>query len=174
MDFKKLSSGKNPEQGEVNVFIEIPEGVSVKYELDKDSGIIFVDRFLFTEMNYPFNYGFVPNTLAGDGDPIDVLVLSSKPVVPGVVITSRVIGMLAMDDEAGEDTKVIAVPMPKVDNKYKDINDVADLPNETKEKIKHFFENYKKSEPGKWVKVKEWHGKDKAIEEIKKALENKS
>ena len=170
MNLKNLSAGKNPQQGEVNVFIEIPQGVSVKYELDKDSGFIFVDRFLFTEMEYPFNYGFVPNTLAGDGDPIDVLVLSSKPVTPGIVIPSRVIGMLAMDDEAGEDTKVIAVPMPKVDNKYKDTNDVSELPSEIKEQIKYFFENYKKLEPGKWVKVKDWHGKEKAIEEIKKAL----
>ncbi len=172
MNLKNLSAGKNPEAGEINVFIEIPEGVSVKYELNKDSEVIFVDRFLFTEMKYPFNYGFVPGTLAGDGDPIDVLVLCSKPVVPGVVIPSRVIGMLAMDDEAGEDTKVIAVPMPKVDNKFASINDVDYLPKETKEKIKYFFENYKKTEPGKWVKVKEWHGKDKAIEEIKKALKN--
>lgn len=170
MDIKKLSSGKNPEKGEVNVFIEIPAGVSVKYELDKDSGAIFVDRFLFTEMNYPFNYGFVPNTLAGDGDPIDVMVLSSKPVVPGVVIPSRVIGMLEMEDEAGEDTKVIAVPMPKVDKKYDEYNDVSDIPEKTKEEIKYFFENYKKTEPGKWVKIKDWKGKELAIEEVKKAM----
>ncbi len=167
---KKLSAGKKPENGEVNVFIEVPEGVSVKYELDKESGAIFVDRFLFTDMAYPFNYGFMPNTLAGDGDPIDVLVICSKPVVPGVVIPSRVIGMLEMEDEAGEDTKVIAVPMPKVDKKYAEINDITDIPSETKEKIKYFFENYKKTEPGKWVKIKEWKGKDVAIEEVKKSL----
>ncbi len=170
MNIKQIPSGKNPEKGEINVFIEIPQGVSVKYELDKDSGVIFVDRFLFTEMEYPFNYGFVPNTLAGDGDPIDVLVLSSKPVVPGVVIPSRVVGMLAMDDEAGEDTKVIAVPLPKVDNKFAKVEDIADVPTKTKEEIKYFFENYKKSEPGKWVKVKDWHGKERALEEVKKAL----
>ena len=173
MDIKKLSAGKNPENGEVNVLIEIPQGVSVKYELDKESGMIFVDRFLFTEMEYPFNYGFVPNTLAGDGDPIDVLVLSSKPVVPGVVIPSRVIGMLEMEDEAGEDTKVIAIPMPKVDKKYADYNDIADIPSETKEKIKYFFENYKKTEPGKWVKIKEWKGRDTAIAAVKKSLVRK-
>ena len=170
MHMSKLSSGKNPENGEVNVFIEIPQGVSVKYELDKDSGVIFVDRFLFTEMNYPFNYGFVPNTLAGDGDPIDVMVLCSKPVVPGVVIPSRVIGMLEMEDEAGEDTKVIAVPMPKVDKKYAEYNDVSDIPEKVKEEIKYFFENYKKTEPGKWVKIKDWKGKDIAIEEVKKSM----
>ncbi len=170
MDLKKLSAGKNPQAGEVNVYIEIPEGVSVKYEIDKESGAIFVDRFLFTDMAYPFNYGFVPNTLAGDGDPIDVLVICSKPVVPGVVIPSRVIGMLEMEDEAGQDEKVIAVPMPKVDKKYAEVNDIADIPNETKEKIKYFFENYKKTEPGKWVKIKDWKGKDIAVEAVKKSL----
>lgn len=170
MNIKNIPSGKNPQNGEVNVFIEIPQGVSVKYELDKDSGAIFVDRFLYTEMEYPFNYGFVPQTLAGDGDPIDVLVLSSKPVVPGIVIPSRVIGMLEMEDEAGEDTKVIAVPMPKVDQKFASYNDIADIPNDVKEKIKYFFENYKKTEPGKWVKIKEWKGKEVALEAVKKSL----
>ena len=121
MDIKKLSVGKNAPQ-EVNVFVEIPQGVSVKYELDKESGLIFVDRFLYTEMNYPFNYGFVPGTLAQDGDPVDILVLSSKPVVPGVVIPSRPIGMLEMEDEAGIDNKIVAVPLPKLDIKFKDYN----------------------------------------------------
>ena len=170
MNIKNIPSGKNPQNGEVNVFVEIPQGVSVKYELDKDSGAIFVDRFLYTEMEYPFNYGFIPQTMAGDGDPIDVLVLSSKPVVPGIVIPSRVIGMLEMEDEAGEDTKVIAVPMPKVDKKFASYNDIADIPNDVKEKIKYFFENYKKTEPGKWVKIKEWKGKQVALEEVKKSL----
>lgn len=173
MNIKNIPSGKNPQNGEVNVFIEIPQGVSVKYELDKDSGAIFVDRFLYTEMKYPFNYGFVPQTLAGDGDPIDVLVLSSKPVVPGIVIPSRVIGMLEMEDEAGEDTKVIAVPMPKVDKKFADYNDISDIPNDVKEKIKYFFENYKKTEPGKWVKIKEWKGRDVALDAVRKSLLNK-
>lgn len=165
----KVTAGKNPPE-EINVFIEIPEGVSVKYELDKESGVIFVDRFLFTEMEYPFNYGFVPNTLADDGDPVDVLVLSSKPVVPGVVIPARPIGMLEMEDEAGLDNKIVAVPLPKVDNKFKDYNDVADIPGEIKEKIKYFFENYKKNEPGKWVKIKEWKGREVALEDIKRSL----
>ncbi|MBI4079418.1 MAG: inorganic diphosphatase [Candidatus Levybacteria bacterium] len=173
MNIKNIPSGKNPQNGEVNVFIEIPQGVSVKYELDKDSGAIFVDRFLYTEMKYPFNYGFVPQTLAGDGDPIDVLVLSSKPVVPGIVIPSRVIGMLEMEDEAGEDTKVIAVPMPKVDKKFADYNDISDIPNDVKEKIKYFFENYKKTEPGKWVKIKDWKGRDVALDAVRKSLLNK-
>ena len=169
MNIKKLTAGKNAPE-EVNVFIEIPQGVSVKYELDKDSGFIFVDRFLYTEMNYPFNYGFVPGTLSGDGDPVDVLVLSSKPVVPGFVIPSKPIGMLEMEDEAGVDNKVVAVPVPKVDQKFKDYNDVTDIPTKTKEEIKYFFENYKKTEPGKWVKVREWKDKKVAVEEIRKAL----
>ncbi|MBI2028754.1 MAG: inorganic diphosphatase [Candidatus Levybacteria bacterium] len=173
MDIKKLNAGKNAPE-EINVFIEIPQGVSVKYELDKDSGVIFVDRFLFTEMEYPFNYGFVPGTLAMDGDPVDVLVLSSKPVIPGVVILSKPIGMLEMEDEKGIDNKVIAVPVPKVDQKFKNYNDINDIPIKTKEEIKYFFENYKKTEPGKWVKVKEWKGREAAIEEIRKAIGNKS
>ncbi|MEK7185882.1 MAG: inorganic diphosphatase [Patescibacteria group bacterium] len=171
MDLSKLSSGKNPPE-EVNVYIEIPEGVSVKYELDKDSGFIFVDRFLFTEMNYPFNYGFIPNTLADDGDPVDALVLSSNPVVPGVVIACRPIGMLEMEDEAGIDNKIIAVPMPKVDNKFKDYNDVSDIPQKTKDDLKYFFENYKKSEPGKWVKIKDWKGKTEALADIKRSIKS--
>ena len=170
MGINKLSVGKNA-PSEVNVFVEIPQGVSVKYELDKESGLIFVDRFLYTEMNYPFNYGFVPGTLAQDGDPVDILVLSSKPVVPGTVIPSRPIGMLEMEDEAGIDNKVVAVPLPKVDPKYKEYNDVTDIPEKVKEEIKFFFENYKKNEPGKWVKLKEWKGREVAIVEIKKSIQ---
>lgn len=164
------AGGKAPEV--VNVYVEIPEGVSVKYELDKESGVIFVDRFLYTDMNYPFNYGFIPGTLAEDGDPVDILVLSSKPVVPGVVIPSRPIGMLEMEDEAGIDNKVVAVPTQKIDQKFKDFNDVTDIPEKTRDELKFFFENYKKSEPGKWVKIKEWKGKDVAIEEIRKGISN--
>jgi len=167
----KLSIGKNPPE-EINVFIEIPQGVCVKYELDKESGLIFVDRFLFTEMDYPFNYGFIPNTLADDGDPSDVLVLSSKPVVPGVVIPSRPIGMLEMEDEAGLDNKIVAVPMPKVDNKFAQYNDISDVPQKIRDEIKYFFENYKKGESGKWVKIKEWKGRDEAIIDIQKAIDN--
>jgi len=169
MNMKDLPAGKNPPE-EVNVFIEIPQGVSVKYELDKDSGFIFVDRFLFTEMNYPFNYGFVPNTLAGDGDPVDVLVLSSKPVVPGVVIPSRPIGMLDMDDEAGHDEKIIAIPLSKVDKKFAEVENIEQLDQKIKDDIQYFFENYKKTEPGKWVKVKGWRGKEEALKTIKEAI----
>ncbi|MBI4089739.1 MAG: inorganic diphosphatase [Candidatus Levybacteria bacterium] len=169
MGIKDLSAGKNA-PGEVNAYIEIPQGVSVKYELDKESGLIFVDRFLYTAMQYPFNYGFVPGTLAEDGDPVDILVLSSKPVVPGIVIPSRPIGILEMEDEAGIDNKVVAVPLPKVDPKFKNYNDVTDIPAKIKDEIKYFFENYKKSEPGKWVKVRNWKDKKVAIEEIRNAL----
>ena len=171
MDIKNLPVGKNPPE-EINVFIEIPQGVSVKYELDKDSGFIFVDRFLYTEMDYPFNYGFIPNTLADDGDPVDVLVLSSKPVVPGVVIPSHPIGMLEMEDEAGIDNKIVAVPMGKIDQKFKDYNDVSDIPQKTKDDLKYFFENYKKLEPGKWVKIKDWKGKQEALAEIKRSTKS--
>ena len=170
MDIKKLSIGKNPESGEVNVLIEISKDSNIKYEIDAESGMIFVDRFLYTAMNYPFNYGSIPNTLAADGDPVDVLVLSEQAVMPGVVIPSVIIGMLEMEDEAGIDAKLIEVPTKKVDplfGTYKDITDVHDA---IKNKMKHFFENYKTLEPGKWVKIKEWKGKDEAITAVKKAI----
>lgn len=170
MDIKKLSTGKNPGAGEVNVLVEIPKDGNIKYEIDEKSGMIFVDRFLHTAMSYPFNYGSIPNTLAEDGDPVDVLVLSEEAVLPGVVIPSIIIGMLEMEDEAGIDMKVLAVPTNKIDplfGVYKDINDVPDA---IKNKMKHFFENYKTLEPGKWVKIKEWKGKEVAIGVVKKAL----
>ena len=166
---KNLTAGeKAPEI--INVFIEIPSGSSVKYELDKESGVIFVDRFLYTEMEFPFNYGFIPQTLSGDGDPVDVLVLSSKPVVPGVVIHSKPIAMILMEDESGIDNKVVAVPTEKINPPFGKLNNISDIPEKTKAQIQHFFENYKKGEPGKWVKVKEWKGRDEAIEEVKKGI----
>ena len=170
MDLKKLSSGKDPKTGQINVFVEIPKDSDIKYELDKDSGIIFVDRFLYTAMQYPFNYGFVPNTLADDGDPIDVLVLSDKIIAPGVVIPAVVIGMLDMEDEAGGDTKILAVPTKKIDPFFGEFTDITDVPEAIKNKLRHFFENYKTLEPGKWVKIKEWKNKDAAIEAIKASM----
>ncbi len=165
----KLSIGeKAPEI--VNVFIEIPKDSSIKYELDKESGIVMVDRFLYTAMSYPFNYGFAPETLADDGDPIDIMVLTDKTLVPGVMIPAKIIGMLEMEDEAGIDTKVIAVPPAKIDPFYGTYEDVNDVPESLKDKMKHFYENYKTLEPGKWVKLKEWRGKDVALAEIKKAI----
>lgn len=172
MNMKQIPAGKNPEEGEVNVFVEIPKDSSIKYELDKDSGVIFVDRFLYTAMNYPFNYGFVPNTLADDGDPLDVLVMSEQTVQPGTVIPSVVIGMLEMEDEEGIDTKVLAVPTKKVDPFFGDYKNIADVPEALKNKMKHFFENYKTLEPGKWVKIKEWKGREEALKAVKSAIEN--
>ncbi len=164
-----LSTGKNPPH-EVNVLVEIPRGSSIKYELDKDSGVVMVDRFLHTAMYFPFNYGFVPNTLAEDGDPTDVLVLSDESIAPGAAIPAIPIGMLEMEDESGIDAKILAVPPAKIDPLYGTYNDVSDLPEALKSKIKNFFENYKALEPGKWVKVKEWKGKDVAIAEIEKSI----
>lgn len=172
MDITKLSVGKDPENGIVNVFVEIPQGSDIKYELDKESGIVMVDRFLYTAMNYPFNYGFVPGTLAEDGDPLDILVISDKTLMPGVVIPSVIIGMLEMEDEEGIDTKVIAVPTKKVDPDYGVWENVTDLPDSMKNKIKHFFENYKTLEPGKWVKIKEWQDKSVAIAALQKSMKN--
>lgn len=165
-----IQTGKDPKNGELNVFVEIPKDSSIKYELDKESGIVFVDRFLHTAMKFPTNYGFVPNTLADDGDPLDVMVLSEYPVAPGTVIPSVVIGMLEMEDEAGIDTKILAVPSVKIDPLFGAYNDITDIPEATKNKIKHFYENYKSLEPGKWVKLKEWKDKATALEAVQKAL----
>lgn len=170
MNIKDLPVGKSPEAGQVNVFIEIPKESSIKYELDKDSGCIFVDRFLFTAEYYPANYGFIPNTLADDGDPVDVLVLSDQSVAPGTVIPSVVIGMLEMEDEAGIDAKLVAVPTSKIDPVYGVYQDINDIPEAVKNKMKHFFETYKQLEPGKWVKVKEWKNKEAALEVVKASL----
>lgn len=170
MNISKLSAGKNPPE-EVNVFVEIPQGASVKYELDKESGVIMVDRFAFTAMVYPFNYGFVPQTSAEDGDPVDVLVISTYQVAPGTVIPSRPIGMLEMEDEEGIDTKILAVPTKKVDPFMSNINDINDLDETTKKKIQHFFNHYKELEPGKWVKTRNFLPKADALKAIKKAME---
>lgn len=169
MDITKLSIGKKPPE-EVNVLVEIPQGASVKYELDKDSGVIMVDRFAFTAMVYPFNYGFIPQTKAEDGDPVDVLVISTYPVMPGCAIPVRPVGMLEMEDEEGIDTKILAVPTQKVDPFYAHINDIGDIDEITKKKIQHFFNHYKELEPGKWVKTRNFLGKEKAYESIKAGM----
>ncbi|MGB9707156.1 MAG: inorganic diphosphatase [Microgenomates group bacterium] len=169
MDIKKIPAGKNPPE-EINVFIEIPQGSSIKYELDKETGVIFVDRFAYTAMFYPFNYGFIPNSYAEDGDPVDVLVISSYPVAPGVVIPARPIGLLEMEDEEGIDTKILAVPTKKVDPFLTKINDISDLDDLTKQKIQHFFNYYKELEPGKWVKTKNFLNKSQAYKVINKSL----
>ncbi len=172
MNISKLSSGKNPEEGEINVLVEIPKDSGIKYELDKDSGVVMVDRFLHTAMRFPTNYGFVPNTLADDGDPLDVMVLSDYAVAPGTAIPAVVIGMLEMEDEAGIDTKILAVPSKKIDPLFGEFKDISDVPEATKNKLKHFYENYKSLEPGKWVKLKDWKDKATALEAVKKSLQS--
>lgn len=169
MDISKVSMGKNPPE-EVTVIVEIPQGSAVKYELDKDSGVIMVDRFAFTTMVYPFNYGFIPNTHAEDGDAVDVLVLSTYPILPGCGINVRPVGMLEMEDEEGIDTKILAVPTAKVDPFYAHINDIGDIDEITKKKIQHFFNHYKELEKNKWVKTRDFLGKEKAYESIKSGM----
>jgi len=152
---------------EINVIIEIPlNGDPIKYEVDKDTGAIFVDRMLGTSMHYPCNYGYVPHTLCGDGDPVDVLVIMPLALVPGSVIRCRPIGVLKMTDESGEDAKIVAVPIDKVTTLYRDIESVRDLPPITLNQIAHFFEHYKDLEEGKWVKIEGWDGPVTAREEI--------
>ncbi len=155
----------------VNVLIEIPMNSSVKYEFDKDSCLVTVDRFLYTSMVYPFNYGFIPGTLEEDGDPVDVLVISREPLIPGSLIEVKPIAVLDMEDEEGPDSKIVAVPKPKLDPYYKSWNDVSDIPDHVKDRIKHFFEHYKELEPGKWVKVTGWRGAEEARKRIKEAID---
>lgn len=169
MDVSKLSVGKKAPE-ELNVFVEISQGSSTKYELDKETGVLKVDRFLHTNMFFPFNYGFVPSTLAEDGDPLDILILTSYPIKPGSVISVRPVGMLEMEDESGIDTKILSVPVEKVDPNYKKVKDIKDLDQALLDRIKHFFDHYKDLEPGKWVKTKDFLGKKEAYEAIKKAL----
>ena len=160
--------GKVPE--ELYVVIEVPKGSQNKYELDKESGAIFLDRVLFTSMHYPADYGFVPKTLCDDGDPLDCLVLTTWPLHPGVVVRVRPIGLLIMEDEKGQDEKLLAVPVEKLDSRFAKIKDIDDVPEAVKNEIKHFFEHYKDLEPGKWVKVKEWKNREEAIKYVKKAI----
>jgi len=154
----------------VNVIIEIPKGTNVKYEFDKDSGMIIVDRFGMTTMNYPCNYGFVPGTLSGDGDPVDVLVLSEESVMPGVILPARPIAVLEMEDESGLDSKVVAVPAVTGDITYGGMQDLKDIPESTRARIRHFFERYKDLDEGKWVKLRDWKDKAAAIKEIAEGM----
>ena len=170
MDISKISSGKNfPET--INVVIEIPANTpGVKYEFDKESGAIFVDRFLQTPMHYPANYGFVPNTLSGDGDPADVLVISRYNLIAGSVIEAKPIGVLVTKDEKGYDEKILAVPSNSVSKEYENVNDLTDLPKLILDQIQHFFEHYKDLEKGKFVKVEEWKNASEAKEILNKSL----
>lgn len=170
MDVTKLSTGKNPPH-DINVVIEIPQGSSVKYEVDKESGAVIVDRFLFTPMAYPAAYGFVPGTLADDGDPSDALVLVPAQVVPGAVIRARPIGVLFMEDESGQDEKLICVPHDKISLVFTEVKEMDDLPKITRDMIEHFFTRYKDLEPGKWVKVVRWGDKAEAQRLILEGIE---
>lgn len=158
---------------EFNVVIEISmNGEPIKYEVDKDSGALFVDRFMATPMHYPVNYGYIPQTLSDDGDPVDVLVMTPIPLPPGVAIACRPLGILHMDDEAGGDAKLLAVPTKKILPLYADMETLDDVSEVIKNQIVHFFEHYKDLEKGKWVKVKGWGGVDEAKKEIVTGLAN--
>jgi inorganic pyrophosphatase len=162
MDIGKIPIGRNPPH-DINVIVEIPQGGQpVKYEFDKESGALFVDRFLHTAMFYPCNYGFVPHTRSQDGDPLDALIVGPTAVVPGSVVRCRPVGVLLMEDEAGVDEKLITVPVDKLHPFYTDVKSYADLPAIMCEQIEHFFTHYKDLEPGKWVKVTSWAGPDEA------------
>ena len=166
MSLDNVTAGKNVPES-FNVIIEIPMNADpIKYEVDKETGAIFVDRFMSTAMHYPTNYGYVPRTISGDGDPVDVLVITPVPLIPGVVVPCRAIGILKMQDEAGEDGKVLAVPIDKILSIYTQWQKPEDLNPMRLNTIQHFFEHYKDLEPGKWVKVIGWEGKDAAHKEI--------
>ncbi len=170
MKINKIKVGENPDA--INALIEIPNGSNIKYEIDKDSGAVVVDRVLYSAMYYPANYGFVPNTLAEDGDPADILVLNDAPLQAGSVIKCRLIGILVMEDEAGMDEKLLALPVSKIDPTYDDIKDIKDMPKAKLDKIKNFFETYKMLEPNKWVKVKDFADKATAKAMLEKAIKN--
>lgn len=171
MSLNSISAGENiPEK--INVIIEIPmQGHPVKYEVDKESGALVVDRFMATAMYYPCNYGYIPQTLSEDGDPVDVLVVTPVPLISGSVICCRVVGMLKMTDESGEDAKLIAVPINKLSQMYRDVESYQDLPRSLLKSIEHFFQHYKDLEDNKWVKINGWGGKEDAVNEIQASIE---
>lgn len=171
MDISKIEIGSGAPDS-FNVIIEIPNDAgAIKYELDKDSGAIMVDRFIGTSLHYPANYGFVPHTLSDDGDPVDVLVLTPIPLVPGCVIECRAVGMLKMEDESGFDAKILSVPVDSISRMYQNIQDVDDVPKPLLDEIAHFFEQYKALEPNKWAKVGGWVNAEAARNEITKSIE---
>lgn len=170
MSYAKIPAGKDL-PNDINVVIEIPANYApIKYEIDKDADALFVDRFVGTAMFYPANYGYIPNTLSEDGDPLDVLVVTPHPVVPGAVIRARPVGMLMMEDESGIDAKLIAVPHDKLSPLYKEVKEHSDLPELLLRQIEHFFAHYKDLEAGKWVKIMGWENADAARAEIMKSL----
>jgi inorganic pyrophosphatase len=170
MNLDAIAIGTNPPD-DINVIIEVAiGGEPIKYEMDKKAGALVVDRFLYTPMRYPGNYGFVPHTLSEDGDPIDVLIANTRPIVPGAVINVRPIGVLRMQDEAGTDEKIVAVPSPKLTRRYEHLHNYTDLPVITLEQIQHFFEHYKDLERGKWVKLDGWGDAGEAKRLITEAI----
>ncbi|WP_100657696.1 inorganic diphosphatase [Alteromonas flava] len=171
MSLNAIPAGKKLPD-EVNVIIEIPaHSDPVKYEVDKDSGALFVDRFMATCMHYPTNYGYVPHTLSDDGDPVDVLVITPFPLLSGSVIAVRPIGVLKMTDESGEDAKVLAVPVDKLSTMYRNVQKIEDVEPLLLKQIEHFFAHYKDLEPNKWVKIEGWEGVDAAKQEITSSVE---
>lgn len=171
MNLDRVESGKDIPNN-INVIIEIPSHSDpVKYEVDKDTGAMFVDRFMSTAMFYPCNYGYVPHTLSEDGDPVDVLVVTPYALISGSVIRCRPVGMLNMTDESGRDQKVIAVPVDKLTDRYAHVQDINDVPQSLLDQIAHFFEHYKDLEPNKWVKIEEWSNAESAKKEILASIE---
>ncbi len=171
MRIDAIPIGKNPPE-DINVIIEVSVGGEpIKYEMDKEAGTLFVDRFLYTPMRYPGNYGFVPHTLSADGDPIDVLVCNTRPLFPGSVINCRPVGVLIMEDDGGGDEKLLAVPSSKLTQRYDKIINYSDMPEITLDQIKHFFAHYKDLEPGKWVKIDHWGDAAEAREKIVESIE---
>ena len=170
MNLDAIAIGRNPPE-DVNTIIEVPiGGEPIKYEMDKQAGTLIVDRFLYTPMRYPGNYGFIPHTLSEDGDPCDVLVANTRPLIPGSYIAVRPIGVMMMEDEGG-DEKIIAVPVPKLTKRYENVHNYTDLPKITLDQIQHFFEHYKDLEPGKWVKLTGWGDAARAKQLIVEAME---
>ena len=171
MRIDAISIGRNPPK-EVNVLVEVPVGGEpIKYEIDKESGAMFVDRFLYTPMRYPTNYGFIPGTLSGDGDPVDVLCVGRRPLIPGCVLRVKPIGVLLMEDQAGIDEKILAVPIPKLTAFYDGVDSYTDLPPIQIAQIEHFFAHYKDLEPGKWTKLQGWKDADVAKAMIMEGIE---
>lgn len=171
MDLSKIATGQNP-PSDVNVVVEVPlGGEPIKYEIDKASGILVVDRFLYTSMRYPGNYGFIPHTLSGDGDPCDVLVINTRAITPGAMMSVRPVGVLFMEDEAGLDEKIIAVPSTRLTRRYEGVKTYRDLPEITIQQVQHFFEHYKDLEAQKWAKVTHWGGVEDAHRVIMEGCE---
>ncbi len=173
MSLDKVPSGPKGKVPDIfYTIIEVPKGCSIKYEWDKETGVLFVDRVLYSSLSYPGDYGTIPKTLSGDGDPLDAIILVSEPNYPGTVLPCRPIGLLKTKDESGEDIKIIAVPTEKIDPRFEEMKDIKDVPKHILKEIKYFYEHYKDLEPKKWVKVEGFKGKKEAIKEIKKSIEN--